>query len=304
MAGTTASITPKPITGAITASNKVYDGLTAAAVSPVNPFSGHLTGDVATLGATNGQFADANVGNKAVTAVIALTGEQAGNYELTSSTAGITADITAAPLTVVASSHTLTAGAAVPTITSSYTGFVNGEGTGKVTTPPTCSTNYTVGVVGTYISTCSGAVATNYAPSYTNGVVSVTYAWTGFFQPIDALANHSNGKDSTAVDGTVYNKAKAGSTIPVKFSLNGDRGLAIFTTGFPKAALVPCTAAGVVDDIENFGDSLTSNLKYDATSGEYVYSWKTLTSYANTCQRLQVKLADGTSHYAFFTFTK
>jgi hypothetical protein len=32
--------------------------------------------------------------------------------------------------------------------------------------------------------------------------------------------------------------------------------------------------------------------------------WKTTSTLANTCQRLEVKLVDGTSHYAFFRFVK
>ena len=306
--GTTASITPKPVTGAITAANKVYDGTTTAAVRPVNPVGGVFAIDTATLTAANGQFTgDKNVGSgKPVTADIALTGAEADNYELGAATASTTANITAAPLSVTASSHALTAGAAVPTITPTYAGFVNGENSSTLTTPPTCGTAYTVGAVGTFPSACSGAVAAfgNYAPSYTNGVVSVTYAWTGFFQPIDALANHSNGKDSTVVAGTIFNKAKAGSSIPVKFSLNGDRGLAVFAADFPKVVKVDCASAGTYDDIEEISTATTSGLKYDATSDQYIYTWKTATSMAGTCQRLQVKLMDGTSHYAFFNLTK
>ena len=32
---------------------------------------------------------------------------------------------------------------------------------------------------------------------------------------------------------TVYNVAKAGSSIPIKFSLHGNQGLAIFAAGYP-----------------------------------------------------------------------
>ena len=36
------------------------------------------------------------------------------------------------------------------------------------------------------------------------------------------------------------NTAKAGSAIPVKFSLGGDKGLAILTDGYPKATKIAC----------------------------------------------------------------
>ena len=47
----------------------------------------------------------------------------------------------------------------------------------------------------------------------------------------------------------------------------------------------------------------TSGLKYDAIADQYIYNWKTASSLANTCQMLDLKLTDGTHHYAFFKFT-
>jgi FtsP/CotA-like multicopper oxidase with cupredoxin domain len=82
-----------------------------------------------------------------------------------------------APLTITASSGTMAYGGAVPTITPSYLGFVNGETAAVLTTAPTCSTTATsTSPVGTYPSTCTGAVAANYAISYVAGTVTVTGA--------------------------------------------------------------------------------------------------------------------------------
>jgi hypothetical protein len=138
--------------------------------------------------------------------------------------------------------------------------------------------------------------------------VLVSYGWHGFFQPIDAAPNNSSGKDSSVINGTVFNKAKAGSAIPVKFDLSGDMGLSIFATGSPSAAPVSCAGSGLYDTVEETSTATTSGLKYDGTTnapyGQYIYTWKTPSSFVGTCQRLTVKLADGTPHYAFFTFTK
>jgi hypothetical protein len=303
---TTADITAKSLTGAITASNKVYDGNASASVSPV-ALTGVIAGDAVTLGATNGHFADQNVGTgKVVTADIALSGAQSGNYALTAATASTTADITAKTLTVTAPSFALHVGDAVPTLTPGYSGFVVGEGEWNLTTGATCTTTYTssspVGV--SYPVTCSGVVAQNYAPSYVSGAITLSYLWAGFYQPIDAAPNNSNGKDSSVIAGTVFNKAKAGSSIPVKFSLNGNQGLAIFAPNSPSVTAVSCSTSAVVDAIEETSTGTTSGLKYDSTAGQYNYTWKTATNWAGTCQRLTVKLIDGSSHYAFFQFTK
>ena len=48
-----------------------------------------------------------------------------------------------APLTVTASSPTMTYGGAVPTITPGYSGFVNGDTASSLTTQPTCTTTAT-----------------------------------------------------------------------------------------------------------------------------------------------------------------
>jgi hypothetical protein len=86
--------------------------------------------------------------------------------------------VTPAPLVITASSGTIPYGSPVPTITPSYSGFVNGDTPASLTTPPTCVTTYTQGspVGSTYPTSCSGAVDTNYSISYVPGVLCVTPA--------------------------------------------------------------------------------------------------------------------------------
>jgi hypothetical protein len=118
---------------------------------------------------------------------------------------------------------------------------------------------------------------------------SVVYDFAGFFQPID--------------NGGVLNRVKAGSAIPVKFSLAGNQGLGILA-GAPTATPITCTAGAQVDLLEAVSTTTTSGLKYAATADQDNYTWKTTSSYAGTCQRLTVRLVDGTVHTALFTFTK
>jgi MBG domain (YGX type) len=75
---------------------------------------------------------------------------------------------------VTASSPGVTYGDPVPAISPSYTGFVNGDTAASLTARPTCSTTYAKGaVVGSYSSTCLGAVDGNYNIAYTSGSVAV-----------------------------------------------------------------------------------------------------------------------------------
>jgi hypothetical protein len=119
--------------------------------------------------------------------------------------------------------------------------------------------------------------------------VTVNYAWTGFFQPID---------------NNVPNKAKAGSVVPVKFSLGGNQGLNIFAAGYPRVVSATGYAVSSPDLIEEYATANASGLKYDATADQYIYNWKTQSNYAGKCLQLEVKLADGSIHAALFSFFK
>jgi hypothetical protein len=145
------------------------------------------------------------------------------------------------------------------------------------------------GPVGSVTASCNGALDNAGNSGAASATYSVIYSWSGFFQPID-----NNG---------VFNVVNAGRTIPVKFSLGGDQGLAILAAGSPSSTVVACPASATVDTLEET-TTATSGLRYDASANQYIYNWKTLTSYAGTCRRLTVTLVDGTTHTALFKFTR
>lgn len=118
--------------------------------------------------------------------------------------------------------------------------------------------------------------------------VTVTYIFTGFFQPIDNLP--------------VLNMINAGRSIPVKFSLSGDQGLNIFDAGYPKSEQVPCDSTAPVDGIEETVTAGSSSLTYDPSTDQYKYVWQTDQAWTNTCRQLVLKLNDGTYHRANFKF--
>jgi hypothetical protein len=187
----------------------------------------------------------------------------------------------------ITATATSASGAAV-----SYTASASDLVDGSVT--PSCSpASGSTFPVGSTTVNCS---ATDAAGNTATGSfkVSVQYAFHGFFQPVD-----NNG---------VYNVVKAGSSIPVKFDLSGDMGLAIFAAGSPQSAKIPCSATSPQDSIEETATAGASGLKYDPAAnppfGQYSYVWKTDKAWAATCRQLQVKLADGTTRTANFNFTR
>ena len=125
-----------------------------------------------------------------------------------------------------------------------------------------------------------------------NCTYHVNFNFTGFFQPVDNMPT--------------WNKANAGQSIPMKFSLAGNQGLNVIVAGYPRISQVQCpTGPVVIDPIEDYATSTANNgLVYDTAANQYNYVWKTEKSWANKCVRFDMLLADGTTHSALFQFVK
>jgi MBG domain (YGX type) len=88
-----------------------------------------------------------------------------------------TISIVKAVLDVTASSATIPYGSSPPAITPFYDGFLNGDGPSSLTTQPTCSTSVTSATAaGSYTSSCSGGVSSNYTFVYHTGTITVKKA--------------------------------------------------------------------------------------------------------------------------------
>ncbi len=105
-----------------------------------------------------------------------LSGTNASNYTIAYTSVAGDFVVTQAPLTITASSGSMAYAATPPTITPSYSGFVNGDNIPSLTTRATCSTAATSlsSVANSpYVSSCAGAVDPNYSFSYVAGSVAV-----------------------------------------------------------------------------------------------------------------------------------
>ena len=125
------------------------------------------------------------------------------------------------------------------------------------------------------------------------------FGFGGFYSPVD--------------NPDVLNRAKAGSSIPVKFSLGGDMGLGIFATGtdannnaftYPTSSAMRCDSTDGLDAIEETVAAGGGGLSYVPNLDRYTYVWKTQKAWAGTCRQLVVKLEDGTYHRANFKFVR
>ncbi|MHC1705642.1 MAG: YDG domain-containing protein [Tenuifilaceae bacterium] len=168
--GLTADITAANLTvTGLTASNKVYDGLTTAVLSGTAAVTA-LGSDVVTVGGTAaGAFADKNVGTaKAITVTgVTISGADAGNYNLVHQ-AGLTADITAANLSVTGLTASNKVYDGLTTAVLSGTAAVTALGSDVVTVGGTAAGAFADKNVGTAKAitvtgvTISGTDASNY----------------------------------------------------------------------------------------------------------------------------------------------
>ena len=103
-----------------------------------------------------------------------VTATQAGGTNYESFSKEFTLTVSKAALTVTANDASKTYGDANPTLSVSYSGFVNGDNAAKLTTQPTVATTATVdSPAGTYPITVSGAASTNYTFTYKAGTLTV-----------------------------------------------------------------------------------------------------------------------------------
>jgi hypothetical protein len=116
--------------------------------------------------------------------------------------------------------------------------------------------------------------------------IQVSYIFTGFFSPVGNLPT--------------LNNVNAGRTVPLKFSLSGNKGLAIFAAGYPASQQITCDSSAPIAELEGTEPSGGSTLTY--SPDQYQYSWQTESSWAGTCRQLVIQLNDGSVHTANFKF--
>ncbi|WP_139214787.1 beta strand repeat-containing protein [Pelosinus propionicus] len=227
----TLTITPAALTVTnLTASNKVYDGTTAAIVS--GTLSGVIGTDTVTLG--GGTFSDKNAGD-GKTVTVTLTGADAGNYTVNTTT---TADITQAALSVTASNAAKTYNGLAYSGGSgvTYSGFVNNEDS-SVLTGALAYSGSSQGAInaGSYDITASGLASGNYTITYVNGTLTVnpaalTVTANNASKTYDGLAYSGgsgvtysgfvNGEDNSVLDGTLaYGGTAQGASLPGSYTI-------------------------------------------------------------------------------------
>ncbi len=200
---------------------------------------------------------------------INISGGTDENYSFTYSPG--TLSITKATLTAKPDNKTRTYGAANPTFTVSYTGFLNGESALVIDTPPTFSTLATVtSSVGTYNIDAQNAFDNNYDFVYTPGTLTITKA------TLTATANNQS---------KVYGSANPSLTITYTGFLNGD-DVSVLDLPLPVASTTATTSSPVGSYPITVATATDNNYAYALAAGTLTVTKATLTITADDKTRV------------------
>ena len=170
---------------------------------------------------------------------MAFTPADAANFA--GASAGLSLTVLRAPLTIAVNSAMKVYGAALPPLSVSASGFVNGDTLASLATPPVLSTGATpASNAGVYPITVTGASSPNYVITPVNGTITVTQA------PLIVTASNATMTQGTSVPAltATYAGFVNGDTVA---SLDTPLHLATTATSTSPSGTYPITANGAVD---------------------------------------------------------
>jgi hypothetical protein len=212
------------------------------------------------------------------------SGGAASNYSFTYVASNAT--VTAATVTVTASPTTSTYGA-TPSVTVSYSGFLNGDGVGSLTELPACSSAVTAASgTGTYdgANTCSGAASPNYSFDYVAGDATVTPA------PLTVTASSTSGTYGTT----------PGVTASYAGFVNGDGPSALTSLASCASSVSTTTSVGTYADANTCSEASAANYIFDYVTGHATVTPATLTVTASSSSSTYGTIPAVTAGYSGF----
>ncbi len=166
------TVTPAPLV--ITADNqtKVYG---AAVPALTASYTGFVNGDTSANLSTLPALTTTATSTSHVSATpysVNASGAVDSDYTISYVAGGLT--VTPAPLVITADNQTKAYGASLPTLTATYSGFVNGDTSASLSTQPAINTTATAhSDTGAYAITTSGAADPDYTMTYVAGSLTV-----------------------------------------------------------------------------------------------------------------------------------
>jgi hypothetical protein len=301
----------------------------------ITPVNGSYTINKAPVTATAGSGSGTYNGSTQTPSACVVTGAYTGNLTCANNPTSVGPNIGTTPILPVVSGTGLTNFDITP-VNGSYTinrapvmataGSGSGIFNGSTQTPSACTvTGVYIGslscannpasvgpAVGTTTITpvVSGPGLTNFDITPVNGSYTIG-AWTpqGFYEPIGIPTSIYAAPGVSAPlpnTSTVWNSAKGGSTIPLKFNIFAGSVEKTSTSdvgSFSAMRLSSCSTSAE-DQVEEFATTGGTSLRYDTTGHQFIQNWKTTNVTREECYRASVTFADGTTIYTFVKLKK
>ncbi len=239
-----------------------------------------------------------------VVTTTATGGSPVGTYPITASAAvdpnytisylSGTMMINPAPLTITADNKTMILGGALPDLTASYSGFVNGDTPDSLATPVNLAVAATsASPAGNYAIIPSGATSPNYDITFVEGALSIQY------EPLGVSCGGNPGHvilPPITPDGSSI--FKQGSTVPAKFRVFDANCNSIGTPGVVQSFNLVKIVSGTTSDTVN--EAVTSRtpdtaFRWDSTDQQWVFNISTGSLAASMTYYYVITLNDGTS---------
>ncbi len=261
----TLTVTPASLT--VTANNqtKVYGAANPTLTYNVSGFVNGDTSSVVGGAAAMTTTATSASGVGSYTITPALGTLSATNYSFGPFVTG-TLSVTKAPLIATANNLTKAYGSANPTLTITYSGFLNGDSVSAITAPSASTTATTSSSVGSYPITLTGGSAANYTLTLVNGTFTVNKA------TLTVAANNQS---------MVYGAVVPSLTYTITGYVNGDTSSVVAGSATVSTAASSTSGVGTYPITPAAGTLAASNYVFAFANGTLSVTPASLTVTAN-----------------------
>jgi hypothetical protein len=211
--------------------------------------------------------------------------------EQATATASVVLDVLPAPLTISADDKTMVVGDALPALTATFAGFVNGDSAANLDVPASLSTTATGTAAGEFPITVGDASDANYVIDFVPGALTVQSRHAACRGEPDRTALWPINADGTSV-------FKTGSSVIVRFRACSPNGVSIGTAGLVTSFRLVQTQNGTVVNHVNELPLLlppSSSFQWNPLLKEWFFVLSTREVVAKKTYSYRISLNDGTS---------
>jgi hypothetical protein len=154
---------------------------------------------------------------------------------------------------------------------------------------------------GTALVAGTHVLAVEFTPNDLNYTGNAATVSIDVSSPVPVL--HFRGFFEPVKNAPMFNRVRAGQSVPVRFAVDGYRGTTILKVGSPTSSPISCQAVRSENIVDETEPASRGGLRQDGAKSKFKYIWKTDPRWAGTCRKLVLTLVDGSAYEALFRFS-